>query len=125
MGLSTKIEDLPGGPGIPQQQQQPPQSLQPQQHSQPDIALKEQETHITAEIKKVEEKQNLTFFQKLMSEENMLFLILLFAASLPQVNMVLQKFPFINQANDNNWMFAIVKSALLFGLFVATKTFLL
>lgn len=125
MGLSTKIEDLPGGPGIPQQQQQPPQSLQPQQHSQPDIALKEQETHITAEIKKVEEKLNLTFFQKLMSEENMLFLILLFAASLPQVNMVLQKFPFINQANDNNWMFAIVKSALLFGLFVATKTFLL
>lgn len=73
-------------------------------------------------------QENDSFFSKLqseISEENVLFIIILIIASIQSFNVYITKIPFIGTYANNDLMLSIIKGIVLFIIFIVCKYFII
>lgn len=125
--MSSKIDDLPNSNVLPPDIQTELEDLQKM----------DTKSNIKANIKKVsfqEESQTQShtkskgFFEYIQSEineENVLLIVIFIIASLPYMNNYINKIPFIGEYATTDLLTAVLKSFILFVIYIICKFFIL
>lgn len=124
MSMSTKLEDLPGGKDIDETQSQHSPPSTPKSNIEVNIKKKVRFEEIDEEI----DTNHLSFLDMIkteFTEENLLFLAIIFVATMPSVSSSIKSLPFISQFASSDFTTSIATAIVLFLLYIISKLYII